>query len=237
MNRTRPSCAKTDAVGVDWSSVCAPSWIPMKRLRKRALILKPSSFMRFHRALVGCKYRWLYSSAKRACPGPKGPTCPAHSSEALSSDSDGEGVSWLTAIGHAKDSLWSLDLFRCESILLQSYWVMVVLDVFTRRIIGVGVERGNIDGIGVCRMFNRARAKGPLPNYVSTQRSIVPLLSVVGQSTDSWDRGDQERSVCTAVAPFRRTPHRYTATRISRSSILLERDRSGVQARCVLRLL
>jgi len=24
-------------------------------------------------------------------------------------DSDGEGVSWLTAIGHAKDSLWSID--------------------------------------------------------------------------------------------------------------------------------
>ncbi len=47
--------------------------------------------------------------------------------------------------------------------MLQTYWVMVVLDVFTRRIIGVGV-----DGIGVRRMFNSARAKRPLPNYVST---------------------------------------------------------------------
>jgi hypothetical protein len=27
-----------------------------------------------------------------------------------------EGPSWLTVIGHAKDSLWSVDLFRCESI-------------------------------------------------------------------------------------------------------------------------
>jgi len=26
------------------------------------------------------------------------------------------GPSWLTFIGHMKDSLWSLDLFRCESI-------------------------------------------------------------------------------------------------------------------------
>jgi len=43
-----------------------------------------------------------------------------------------EGPSWLTFIGHAKDSLWSLDFFRCESILLKSHWVMVVMDQFTR---------------------------------------------------------------------------------------------------------
>lgn len=65
-------------------------------------------------------------------------------------DSDGEGISWLTAIAHAKDRLWSVDLFRCESILLQSYWVMVVMDVFTRRIIGFGIERGEIDGLALC---------------------------------------------------------------------------------------
>lgn len=28
----------------------------------------------------------------------------------------GDGPSWLSAIGQARDSLWSLDLFRCESI-------------------------------------------------------------------------------------------------------------------------
>jgi hypothetical protein len=33
---------------------------------------------------------------------------------------------------HVKDSLWSVDLFRCESMLLRSLWVMVVMDVFTR---------------------------------------------------------------------------------------------------------
>jgi hypothetical protein len=27
------------------------------------------------------------------------------------------GPSWLTFIGHAKDSLWSVDFFPCESIL------------------------------------------------------------------------------------------------------------------------
>jgi len=29
-----------------------------------------------------------------------------------------EGPSWLSLLGHTKDSLWSIDIFRCESILL-----------------------------------------------------------------------------------------------------------------------
>jgi len=31
-----------------------------------------------------------------------------------------DGPSWLTFLANAKDSLWSVDLFRCESILLRS---------------------------------------------------------------------------------------------------------------------
>jgi putative transposase len=78
------------------------------------------------------------------------------------------GPSWLTFIGHVKDSLWSVDLFRCESILLRSHWVLVVMDLFTRRIIGFGVERANIDGISVCRMFTYAASGQPRPKHVST---------------------------------------------------------------------
>ena len=47
-----------------------------------------------------------------------------------------DGPSWLTLIAHAKDSVWSVDLFRVELILLRSHWVMLVMDVFTRRISG-----------------------------------------------------------------------------------------------------
>src|SRR5262249_52651466 len=32
------------------------------------------------------------------------------------------GPSWLTFIGHMKDSLHSIDLFRCESLTLRTYW-------------------------------------------------------------------------------------------------------------------
>jgi len=34
---------------------------------------------------------------------------------------DSAGPSWLTVLGHAKDSLWSLDLFRCESAVLRTH--------------------------------------------------------------------------------------------------------------------
>jgi transposase InsO family protein len=71
-------------------------------------------------------------------------------------------------IAQATDSLWSVDLFRCESILLHSHWVLVVIDVFTRRIIGFGIERASIDGVSVCRMFNQAVTGRPSPKHVST---------------------------------------------------------------------
>ncbi len=78
------------------------------------------------------------------------------------------GPSWLTVLGHAKDSLWSLDLFRCESAILRTHWVLVVMDHCTRRIVGFGVERGVVDGVGLCRMFNRATRGLPQPKYVSS---------------------------------------------------------------------
>ena len=42
-----------------------------KRLSKMAVILKPSTLLYFHRALVKRKYRLLYSPRKRGRPDPK----------------------------------------------------------------------------------------------------------------------------------------------------------------------
>jgi len=78
------------------------------------------------------------------------------------------GPSWLSLIGHMKDSLWSVDLFRCESILLSTHWVMVVMDQHTRRIIGFGVQVGAVDGPALCRMFNKAIAGESLPKHLSS---------------------------------------------------------------------
>jgi putative transposase len=77
----------------------------------------------------------------------------------------------------ARDSLWSVDLFRCESILLQSYWVMVVMDIFTRRIIGFGVAAANLDGPGVCRMFNRAIVRQRMPRHLSSDHNRCFVFS------------------------------------------------------------
>jgi putative transposase len=81
---------------------------------------------------------------------------------------DSGGPSWLTFIGHLKDSLWSLDLFRCESATLRTHWVLIVMDQFTRRIVGFGIHAGVVDGVALCRMFNRAIRGQTLPKYLSS---------------------------------------------------------------------
>jgi putative transposase len=83
-------------------------------------------------------------------------------------ESDSAGPSWLTFLGHMKDSLWSCDLFRCESATLRTYWVMVVMDQFSRRIVGFGVRCGNVDGPALCRMFQQGIRRQLLPKYLST---------------------------------------------------------------------
>jgi putative transposase len=78
------------------------------------------------------------------------------------------GPSWLTFIGHMKDSLWSLDLLRCESVVLRTYWILVVMDQHTRRIIGFGIHSGVVDGMALCRMFKQAIRGAGLPKYLSS---------------------------------------------------------------------
>ena len=84
---------------------------------------------------------------------------------------DPAGPSWLTVLGHAKDSRWSLDLFQCESAVLRTHWVLVVMDQCTRRIVGVGVHRGVVDGVGLRWMFNRATRGHTPPRYLSSDHN------------------------------------------------------------------
>jgi hypothetical protein len=66
--------------------------------------------------------------------------------------------------------------------MLRSYWVMLIIDVFSRRCIGFAVARGDIDGPIVCRMFKCARANQGLPKYLSTDHD--PLYPAI-PTTDS----------------------------------------------------
>src|SRR5471032_1789318 len=180
--------------------------VASNRLPKIAIGIRPSTLLRFHRALIQRKYRLLFTPGARRRPGPKGPSkdliaailemkhrnprfgCPriaqqmAHAfgvqidkdvvrrilAQHFRPPSGTEGPSWLTLIGDMKDSLWSVDLFHCESIVLKSYWIMLVMDHFTRRIVGFSVEPADIDGVAVCRMFNHAKSGQPLPKHLST---------------------------------------------------------------------
>jgi len=54
-------------------------------------------------------------------------------------EKDSGGPSWLTFIGHIKDSLWSLDLFRCESASLRP-----LSHPFVERLIGT-IRREYLD--------------------------------------------------------------------------------------------
>ena len=80
----------------------------------------------------------------------------------------GTGPSWLSFVGHMTDSLWSVDLLRCASIVLQSDWVLVVMDQFTRRLVGFGVHRGPVDAPSLCRMCNAAIHGRGAPRHLST---------------------------------------------------------------------
>ena len=212
MNRTRrrsPNLSVLDRVLLGfWSLLLSP-----RHIQRAAVIIRPSTLLKFHRLLKQRKYRLLYSAGRKGKLGPKGPStkliqaivalkqrnprfgCPRIAQQinkTFGTDIDkdvvrrilathyqsvpgGGGPSWLTFLGHTKDSLWSVDLFRCESILLKSHWVLVVMDQFTRRIIGFGVHVGDVDGIALCRMFNSAIASKGAPEYLSSDNDPLFL--------------------------------------------------------------
>lgn len=213
MNRTRqraPNLNSLDRVLLGLWTLC----INPRRLSTVAVILKPSTLLRFHHALVRRKYRHLFSSSSlRRTPGPKGPSrdliraiietkrrnprygCPRIAllvsqvfgveidrdvvrrvlAKHFRPESGDRGPSWLTFLGHTRDSLWSVDLFRYESIRLKTHWVLVVMDQFTRRLVGVGVQAGAVDGAALYRLFNRVICGQGVPKQLSSDHD--PLFT------------------------------------------------------------
>ena len=206
LNRTRtraPALQPTDRVV---AGLCAILIRPT-RLVRSAIVLKPSTILRFHKALVKRKYRLLFTQLNGRKRGPKGPSRELISAIvemkyrnprfgyqriadqiSLTFDVDldkdvvrrvlakhyrskpgSNGPSWLTFLGHTNDSLWSVDLFRCESLILKSHWVMVIMDQSTRRIIGFAAYGGTVDRAMACRMFNKIiSAAYSNPRYLSS---------------------------------------------------------------------
>jgi putative transposase len=86
---------------------------------------------------------------------------------------DATGPAWLAVLGHTKYSLCSLDLFRCESAVLRTHWVFVVMDQWTRRILGFGVHCRVVDGVGLYRRFNSATQGKTPPTYLSSDNDSL----------------------------------------------------------------
>jgi putative transposase len=72
MKRTQRRAPKLTSWDRLLLGVCA-LFVAPKRLSKLAVILKPSTLLSFHHALVKRKYSLLYSPRKCRRPGPKGP--------------------------------------------------------------------------------------------------------------------------------------------------------------------
>src|SRR6516164_3565101 len=99
-------------------------------------------------------------------------------------ESGSGGPSWLTFLGQAKDSLWSADLFRCESLSLRTHGVRVVMDQFTRRILGFGIHRGTVDGCAGC---SSERFQGHGCRSISARTPIRCIGSTHGRPTfECW---------------------------------------------------
>ena len=182
-----------------------------RRLKRAAILVKPSTLLRCHQALIKWKYRRLFSSSKSGKPGPKGLSrqlidlvlemkgrnpqfgCTKIAEQIAKTfavplnkdvvrrilashyqpDRPG-GPSWLVFMGHMKNSLWSLDFFRCESLRLKTHWVLVVMDQCTRRIIGFGVHSAPaVDGQALCRLFHQVTSGNGLPQCLSSDHDPV----------------------------------------------------------------
>jgi putative transposase len=73
LNRSRKRSPNLPSADRVVAGLCALLIRP-NRLIRSAIVFKPSTLLNLHRALIQRKYRRLFSSIRRARPGPKGPS-------------------------------------------------------------------------------------------------------------------------------------------------------------------
>jgi putative transposase len=83
------------------------------------------------------------------------------------------GPSWLNLLGHSKDSLWSMDFFQAESVNLKTHWILVIMDHYSRLIVGFAIQPIAVDGPSLCRMFNQIISGNNLPKRLSFDNAPI----------------------------------------------------------------
>ncbi len=86
-----------------------------------------------------------------------------------------------------------------------------VMDQYTRRIIGFGVHAGKVDGVGLCRMFNRAiREQRWMPKYISSDNDPLYRFHQWQALKDNFqDRGDCQNTRKSATTFVSQNPVRF----------------------------
>jgi len=206
-NRKSPPLKPIDRIVLAFTAL----FIPLNKISRVAIIVKPATILKFHRLLVKKKYQSLFGRKDVQKRGRKGfnksivnmvieikkknPSfgCPrigmliTNITETSISEQTvrrilrkyykpdpGDGPSWLSFIGSQVDSLWSVDLFRVESITLKTHWIMVVMDQYSRRIIGFSIQKDGYSGPTVCRMFNEIVSQSQVyPKRISTDNDPI----------------------------------------------------------------
>jgi hypothetical protein len=145
------------------------------------------------------------------------------------------GPSWLTLLGQAKDSLWSIDLFRCESLSLRTHGVLVVMDQFTRRIIGFGIHRGTVTVTVRDVPATDLRASVAEVSQHG-QRSVVSVPPMTGQPSSIGGDGNQDGTLRAAIASLCGAAGWNPKERVPGSNIILDHRRPGGEAARVSRV-
>ena len=114
------------------------------------------------------------------------------------------------------------DLAIETSLTLRLLYHLVVMDQFTRRLVGVGVHRGPVNGADLCRMFNAAIQGRGAPRYLSTDHD--PLFEAHRWTANLRILEIDEIKTVPHVprsTPIRGAPDRHDAARISRPCAVL----------------
>lgn len=89
-------------------------------------------------------------------------------------------------------------------VFLKTHWVLLVMDQFTRRIIGFGVHAGDADGPAPCGMFHQAVFEKGAPRYLSSDHD--PLFRCHQWRANPRIRGTREIK----TIPHVPLPHPFT---------------------------
>src|SRR3954467_5184622 len=105
------------------------------------------------------------------------------------------------------------------------------MDQYSRRIIGFGIQRGVVDGMALCRMFNQAIQGADLPKYLSSDHDplyrfhqweanlrILDVTEIKTVPSAPWSH------------PIRREADRHNSPRMFGPTVVLDGDGSGDEA-------